>query len=327
MEGSPIKYNFVIKLHNIKISSKLSKGKIIKEGMRISNGEANFNTKFNNTPFKEAFGHLEFTSFKDSVYIYEIGDYKEIQQRLGSEVDEIQLVNFLLRKVQMFLNCLWLVKDNSITTEVGFLHIYDKHPELGIFSSNAISNFPSTSYGEYKSTEFDVSELDQAISYYSEFSFDFRSSHVDIIAQLENPLTKGSKRVDRAFYFLANARNTTALPIKALNYCSLLECLFTNDSGEITHKVSERFALFTGNDFEERKILFKLAKELYKIRSKATHGQPVGAQPEQMRNLLIEIDDKIRGILLTSINKEEKSEVFNLQSESFDNWFLDLVLK
>ena len=327
MEESHIKYHFVIKLHNIKISSQLNKGKTIKEGTRISNSEANFNAKFNNAPFRESFGHLEFASFKDSVYIYEIGDHEAIQQKLGFKLDEIQLVNFLLRKVQMFLACLWLVKDNSITTEAGFLHMYDKNPELGTFSSNVIANLPSTSCGEFKSTEFNASELDQAISYYNEFKFNPKSSQSDIITQLENPLTKGSKRVDRAFYFLGNARNTTALPIKALNYCSVLECLFTNDSGEITHKVSERFALFTGNDFEERKALFKLAKELYKIRSKAIHGQPVGAQPEQMRNLLIEIDNKVREIFLTSINKEVRAEVFNLQNESFDNWFLDLILR
>lgn len=327
MEERHIKYHFVIKLNHIKVSSQLSKGKIIKEGMRVSNGAANFNANFNNVPFIESFGLVEFASFEDSVYRYEVGDFENIQQKLGFKLDGIQLVNFLIRKVEVFLACLWLVKDNSITSEVGFLHMYDKDPDQGFFSSNAIPNLPSTSDGEFRNTEFNATELDQAIKYYQEFTFDPKSSPSDIITQLENPLTKGSKRVDRAFYFLVNARNTTALPIKALNYCSLLECLFTNDSGEITHKVSERFALFTGNDFEERKALFKMAKELYKIRSKATHGQPVGAQPDQMRILLIEIDNKVREILLTSINKEAKSEVFNLQNESFDNWFLDLILR
>lgn len=327
MEESHIKYHFVIKLNHIKISSQLSKGKIIKEGMRISNGTANFNSNFNNAPFRESFGLVEFASFEDSVYIYEVGDFENIQQKMGFKLDEIQLVNFLIRKVEVFLACLWLVKDNSITSEVGFLHMYDKDPKRGIFSSNVIPNLPSTSDGEFRNTEFNVNELDQAIKYYQEFTFDSKSNHSDIITQLENPLTKGSKRVDRAFYFLGNARNTTALPIKALNYCSLLECLFTNDSGEITHKVSERFAFFIGNDFEERKALFKMTKELYKIRSKATHGQPVGTHPDQMRSLLMEIDNKVREILLTSINKEAKSEVFNLQNESFDNWFLDLILR
>lgn len=327
LEERPIKYNFIIKLNNMTVSSRLSKGKEIKEGMRISNGAANFDTNFNNIPFRESFGHVEYLSFKDSVYIYEIGNLENIQNRLGFKLDEIQLVNFLLRKVEVFLTCLWLVKDNSITSEVGFLHMYEKYPEEGIFTSNVIPNLPSTSDGEFKNTEFDADELTQAIKYYNEFEFNPKSSQADIITQLENPLIKGSNRIDRAFYFLGNARNTTALPIKSLNYCSLLECLFTNDSGEISHKVSERFALYIGNDFEARKALFKLSKELYKIRSKATHGQPVGAQPDHMRRLLIEIDNRVRNILLTSINKETRSEVFEMQNERFDNWFLDLVLR
>jgi len=295
--------------------------------MRISNGMQNFNRYFENKIFIDAFGFAEFNSFENSVYIYEIGDYKNSLQELSIDANDIQLINYLLRKVQVFLNCLWLVKDNSITCEIGFMQVYDRHPALGTITSNGISNLPSTSDGYFKETTFTATELDLAITYFKEFEFDKKSAISDVSAHLENPLSKGSKRIDRAFYFLANARNSAALPLKAINYCTLLECLFTNDSGEITHKVSERFSIFVGKNFEERKELFKLAKDLYKIRSKAIHGQPVGASPDQMRILLNKLDTRVRDIFKLTIEDDEKCAVFKMNNEDFDNWFLDLILK
>lgn len=81
------------------------------------------------------------------------------------------------------------------------------------------------------------------------------------------------------------ARSESVLPLKIMNYCSVLECLFTSDNTEVTHKVAERFARFIGKDFEDRKRLFKLVKDTYKIRSKAVHGQVVKDSTDSMKSL------------------------------------------
>jgi hypothetical protein len=52
-----------------------------------------------------------------------------------------------------------------------------------------------------------------------------------------------------------------------------LEALFgPEDSGEITHKLSERIAYFVSSTPLEREELFKRAKKGYRLRSKVAHG-------------------------------------------------------
>lgn len=322
-----MKYQFIVKIQNINITSCLNKGKIISKNMRISNGNEFFKQNILNETFYKGFGSVEALSFEDGVYIYEKGDYNQLQKDIGYQTTEIDLINFLLRKVQIFTSSLWFVKDNSVTFDAGFLQIYDTHPQDGTLTSNFFSYLPSTSDGEIRTVDYNEAEIQRAIDYYKLSEIDYQNYESDVAPYLENPLYKGSKRVDRALYFLGISRNTTALPIKAINFSSLLECLFTNDSSEITHKVSERCALFIGEEYEERKRTFKLVKSLYKIRSKAIHGQSVGVNPDEMKKMLIKVDKLVRNILLKIIEDEDTANVFKLQNEAFDDWFMDLVLK
>jgi len=322
-----MKYYFVVKLHNIKLDAVLRRGKVLSQNTRISNSTKNFKRFFENDTFIYNFGTLEFNDLIDSVYIYEIGDFLELKGLFKSETDNIQLINFLLRKVQVFLTCLWLVKDNSVTFEVGFMQVYDKNPYKGTVTSNSLSNMPFTSGGEKVCTTFSEEELELAIHYYNKFTLNTDNFFEEKKLVLKNPLPKGSKRIERAMYFLNKARDASALPIKVIDYCTILECLFTNDSHEVTHKVSERFSFFLGKNSEERKELFKTVKKLYKIRSKAVHGQAVRESPDEMRRLLGVIDEKIREIFILEFAGDEKCKVFDMNNEDYENWFLELILK
>jgi hypothetical protein len=319
-------YYFVTKLYNMKIDSTLSKGKKLDEKARISNGFKNFENVFGNRTFMEAFGWVEYSSFDNSVYIYEIGKLEDL--RFQKELSRINQLNFFMRKVQMFLHCLWLVKDNSVNTELGFLQTYSKEPSSGTVTSNAMADSPTNSKGEYLDETFTTEELEKAITFYKMMALD-EDKDTDASERLptNNPLSKENGRVGRAFYFLSTARNESTLPLKAVHYCTLLECLFTSDSQEVTHKVSERFAHFLGNTAIERKRYYKLAKDIYKIRSKAVHGQPVKESSETMKTLLQEADSAIRLILSKCINKDKESLVFNLNNEEFENRFIDLILR
>jgi len=322
-----IRYQFVIKLHNIKIPQKLFKGKAIDQNMRITNSDELFEKTLLNDTFVEAFGAAEVMSFKDSVYIYEIGDYDLLCEKFGYKIDNLDLLHFFLRKVQTFLGTLWLVKDNSVNCELGFLQTYHQIPMLGVATSNAIFSHTSTSDGEIKEVLFNQVEIDRAIKYYDKYKIKHENFQSEVMNKFENPLYKGTDRIERAFYFLGNARNTQVLPNKVINYCSLLECLFTNDSSELTHKVAERFALYLSGNFEEKKQNYFLARELYKIRSKAIHGQAVGTKTNDMKSRLIDIDERVRKILVSSANSDNNSGIFSLKNEDFDNWFLDLIFK
>lgn len=318
-----MKYHFVTLLENLKIDSTFSKGKKVDEMARISNGFSNFEQIFMNEVFIKGIGFLEYNSFENSVYIYQIGNQKDINEKLS----RIEQLNYLMRKTQMFLLSLWLVKDNSVNIGTGFLQVYDKHPSAGSVTSNALIDSPTNSNGEYCDVSFSSEELDLAIKYFKMINFDVNE---DTLAggrlPVNNPLSKESGRVGRAFYFLMTARNESTLPIKVIHYCTFLECLFTSDSQEVTHKVSERFAYFLGNDTNERKSFYKLAKDLYKIRSKAVHGQPVKETAENMKTALINIDSAARKILVSCLSKDETSSVFSFNNEEYEKWFIDLIL-
>ncbi|MFJ5718125.1 hypothetical protein [Neobacillus sp. NPDC093127] len=322
-------YHFVVKVFDIKINNLLSRGKKIDENARISNGAQNYKRLFVNEAFVNAIGILEARALEDCTYFYEIGEFNQLKIVFEGEYPPTIYLNYLMRKMQLFLNSLWLVKDNSVNLETGYLHLYpNKRPFQGTIHSNAIGSSPTNCFGEFNETVFTTEELELAIKYYNillKEETDLKDTGGERLPS-RNPLTKENGRIGRAFYFMMLARYESVLPIKIMNYCSVLECLFTSDSSEVTHKVSERFARFMGNNFEERKIFFKLVKDLYKIRSKAVHGQPVNSTPEDMRKLLKEIDNSIREIFVGYFMKEEKYKVFDEKQEQYEKWFNELIL-
>ncbi|WP_409276155.1 hypothetical protein V1499_11210 [Neobacillus sp. SCS-31] len=323
-------YHFIAKLFDIKISTSLSRGKIIDDKARISNGTMNYKRFFEDDFFIKSIGFLEANAFANSTYVYEVGEYNDLKKVFEKPYYPTAYLNYLIRKVQIFLNALWLVKDNSVNLELGFLYIYSNNsPHLRGVHSNSGTSSPTNCYGEYEESVFTMDELELAIKYNNIIqseNWDEKELSAGRLP-LRNPLTKENGRVGRAFYFLMLARSESVLPLKIMNFCSILECLFTSDSSEVTHKVSERFARFMGKNLNERISYFKLVKDLYKIRSKAVHGQIVRETPEQMKELLKEIDNNIREIFVGYFTREEKYKVFNLNNEEYEKWFNELILK
>jgi hypothetical protein len=324
-----VNYYFIAKLYDIRILSSLSRGKKIDEKARISNGQMNFKRIFDNEVFKDSIGRLEANAFENSTYVYEVGEYSDLKKVFDIEYPQHIYLNYLMRKIQVFLTSLWLVKDNSVNLELGFLQIYpDDRPIQGTIHSNSIASSPNNCYGEYAETTFTSDELELAIKYFNillEEDSDLKENGDRLPSR--NPLAKGSARIGRALYFLFLARDESVLPLKIMSYCSVLECLFTSDSSEVTHKVSERFARFMGETYDERQRYFKLAKDLYKIRSKAVHGQVVKDTPETMRGFLKDIDSAVRVIFSEYFTDVEGYEVFEYNNDDYEKWFTELILK
>lgn len=321
-------YYFIAKMFDIKINRSLSSGKKIDSRARISNGSLNYKRKFENGFFKNSIGQLEANALENCTYLYETGDFNELRDNFRKKYNDYEYLNYLMRKMQIFLNSLWLVKDNSVHLELGFLHVYPNNsPASGTIQSNFIAASPTNCYGEYKEAIFSDEELNLAIKY-NELLLSQDWDHEESSDRLpaRNPFSKESIRVGRALYFLMIARSESVLPLKIMNYCSVLECLFTSDNTEVTHKVAERFARFIGKDFEDRKRLFKLVKDTYKIRSKAVHGQVVKDSTDSMKSLLKEMDNYVRIIFVGYFTLDEKYHVFDLNNEEFEKWFTDIIL-
>lgn len=323
-------YYFVTKLHNLSLNKKYSRGKIINGNTRISNGPENFKKYFNNRYFNDAIGTIFYTQLEDSVYIYETGKLEDLKKHLRGEFTYHQYLDFLLRKSQNFVHDLWLIKDNSVYIKEGFLQVYpDKSPEKGNVICNSLSYMPCTSSGKLKNVIFSDQEIEKAISYYNlnNNMNNCENNEKDWQYPSANPLTKNTEKFDRAHHFSLLARNSASFPLKILNYCTVLECLFTSDSTEVNHKIAERFAYFLGANSTERKKYFKLAKDAYGIRSKTTHGQVIKIPNGKLEEISNQLDDAIRKLFVSSYNEQNKFEVFNKTQKEYEEWFTNLILE
>ncbi|MDA1777170.1 HEPN domain-containing protein [Bacillus cereus group sp. BY9-3LC] len=322
-------YLFITKLHNMSLDTIYAKGKIISGGTRISNGSENFKKHFDNRFFRGEIGEIEYREFKNSVYMYDKGEIEGLKDNLNPSSYYFNFLDSLLRKAQHFANCLWLTKDNTVHVRTGYLYLYENNPYTGaIVISCSLNLVPSTASCEYDKTSFSTEEIEKAISYYNYDPVEnWDEGEEGLQMPDKNPLTKDKGRIDRAKYFLLITRSSTSLPIKIMNYCSILECLLTSDNSGLSHKVSERFAYYLGNNYTERSKYFKLAKSAYDIRSKTVHGQPIKKTKEEMQEIAIEIDAAVRKIFASVLNEESDCNIFNMKNEDYESWFTELILK
>ncbi|PDZ43338.1 HEPN domain-containing protein [Bacillus wiedmannii] len=322
-------YKMVAKIYNINVLSTLNKGKLIDDdNMRLSNSLATFNRLFNNEEFTRTIGFLEFESLRNSTYMYQTGELKQLQETFKSHAitGEVNYyyINSFIRKIDIFTVALWLVKDHSVNIESGFIGTGTKENFYSVTSSNA-AFLSSKSNGLINDTMFSIEEINEAIQYYKLLNPEYNDNIGNQIA--DGPYKVKSLRVQRAFYFLQAARHETDVPVKIMKYCTILECLFTTGRDEITHKISERFARLMSDQLEQREGYFLLVKKSYAIRSTVIHGQSMSEKRyADALELAIELDNAIRELLLKIILNSELEENFEQNEEDLEKWFRKLIL-
>ncbi|WP_273130533.1 HEPN domain-containing protein [Bacillus weihaiensis] len=327
-----MEYKFVAPLYNIKISSPLNRGKIITNNMRITNSKENFLKIFNQDSGLEQFiGVLEFDNLTKSTYIVATGDYDMLYKSYESHKIEknnyYYIANALMRRIQTFCNILWFIKDNSVHTEQGFIVIgTDTYAPIATSTGTAFSYVNAK--GAYEDVTFTLDEIALAIENYNKLApSDSESLNIGerIIPDVYN---NKSTRVERATQFLQAARREYSVPVKIMNYCTVLECLFTRDNSELTHKISERFAKIMGGNLEDRMTYYNLIKKAYTIRSLVIHGQPISHKKLLEANeLAIEFDNAIRILFNKLFFDEEIVDFFDQTDDELDKSFLKLVLE
>jgi hypothetical protein len=116
-------------------------------------------------------------------------------------------------------------------------------------------------------------------------------------------------RIERAFLFLQTLRSAILLPQKISLYIPIFECLFSIDNTEVAHKVSERTALYIGNDKSEKFDIFGCIKECYDLRSRYFHGSVLNKKydtKEKQKKLAEKIDSICRRVLLKVIEHDQQ---------------------
>lgn len=130
-----------------------------------------------------------------------------------------------------------------------------------------------------------------------------------------------SERLDRAWYFILNARIFGTLPMKIVSYCTALECCFTTGRTELTHQIAEKVAMLTEGNKEQKIKTFNLVKKAYGIRSTIVHGSFLKGSNEDLEDVSEELDNLLRMIV------NEHSSLLKLKDNELDNYFLNKLLK
>ncbi|MFC5271590.1 hypothetical protein [Adhaeribacter terreus] len=138
-------------------------------------------------------------------------------------------------------------------------------------------------------------------------------------------LNKNFSRIGRALLFVKQAREARNLAYKISNYCSAFETLFSTDSAELSHKLSERVAFFMANEFNKIET-FKTIKKAYSVRSKLTHGDCLEQkQIDLLGELSTSIDNILRSIFNKILTNESLKETFDSPKNKIDSYFEALI--
>jgi len=266
----------------------------------------------------------------EAVVVYADGEQKELTE---PKLAHTLLINFLYT-VQNFLHTLWIVKDHAVNFELGFLQVIPKNG-IPYNNCNLVADSRSLSDCSVRNTEFSKDEIRVGNEIFTsrfkvgvrpeDFTSDSPMLHRGgIPKQLTSH--KEVNRLERFFCFLSNARSSNDLGIKIAMYCTCLEALFTTDSTELTHKISERAAAFLCETVEARIATYQIIKKAYSIRSKVMHGDSIS---EKLRSELPAVagstDGILRAISLKLLSHEELLGVFMLERDGLEDYFLSLT--
>lgn len=317
-----MKYRFLTVLHNMNLESKKNKGTILFPGARLTNGSAVLSLTLNNRLMRSTLGVHSIDEFeeKDTVYAYIDGEFKDIHTQ--DEMDEIGVkYTFLfLRQIQKFVHQLWEIKDNNIYVRDGFLLTYSELYEDGCTYKASLSEVFSRSTCEREVSIISDSEISAAIK-------DFIIPTMKDLSEEggKHPTSdhffksKGSTRMERAYYFTIVARSNGILPMKIVSYTNALECLFTIGTSEINHKMAERVAIMLGTTEESKKKYYKLIKNAYKYRSSLVHGQHIKGNNDDLVKISTGLDNVVRQLLISN------HEVFTKNDSEMEDYFINLL--
>lgn len=314
----------IISIHYLEME-KDTKLELVQE-LLVSNQTLILDNIFKSESLRCAIGLNEIKS------IYDNGSFAYID--LTSDADtsnfsEYEYLLNILQFVEFFFQALWLVKDNSIKSDLGHL-IYNSDDGLKIHS-NLIHTTYSNCLGKFEKVHFSKEELLIAIELFPIIIVNMTSeekSHSTTI----NLSTKVT-RLARAIYFLQSARSSIDLGTKLTHYCSILESIFSVSSSELKHRLSETVSLFLASEKDERLTIYKTLQNAYDIRSAIVHGDGVHSKYLKNNNaLLVETvqytDEIIRRSFRKIIASESLYDLFTIKTkDDIVNFNQSLIFK
>lgn len=236
---------------------------------------------------------------------------------LVEEGAHIEVIN-LLRGAHGFLLSLWMYRDSSVNCDTGFAIGLDSDG----MHSNTLNFHYSFANGDKGVTTISQHDLERVCDISDKY---FRG----LKEQDDLPRTvlqKTTGRINISTYHLQMARSARDLAIKIATYCSFFESLFSTNTTELSHQLSERIAFSMTNDPHERLEIFTKTKKAYGVRSKTVHGDII--QPRELVGLIEtagHCDVIARKIYTKVITHPETYKLFESTNEKIDDHMRNLI--
>ncbi len=228
-----------------------------------------------------------------------------------------------------FLTFLWFSKDCNCN----LIELVSYFPESKTSIRLHGVNFFTSADCIAKETYFSLEELqysmDMLMKYESLSKMDEPTNNNQANNKIPFESYNNSTRIDRAMNFLFTARKEFFLPLKIAMYIPIFESLFSSGNSELSHKVSERCAVYLGGSKENKIEVYKLLKTTYDFRSALLHGSKLNMKssgknhnlPEIQVDIAREIDDLTRKVMTKVISQD--SNIF-LEND-IDTYFNNLI--
>lgn len=309
--------HYLTTFRNLKISDEISGHIELLPGVNITN-DPRVRRELLTTEFVTVAGSIEAGHLEQASNIV-FGEFEPSQLRGGPP--EAFLIAILLWISDLFKNA-WLLKDHAMECDAVFLRapVGESH---GWFT-NFLASHPTFANGQRRiDLGMSISELqgwsrkhDQVEQYLNEAQS----------ASWKFMMDKGYSRPGRALQFIHAARSASNIAFKLAHYCSALETLFTTESTELAHKLSERVAFFLSQSGNSLHTIFTTVKAAYNIRSKLVHGDTLKpSQVEQLPALSVICDEYLRTTLNLIFDSEDLKAVFDADNKSLENYFSQLI--
>ncbi|MFV8354911.1 hypothetical protein ACNQGB_01845 [Flavobacterium sp. XS1P32] len=263
-------------------------------------------------------GVIETQYIKDceAILYYEFEDSEDS----FNDLTNLEILENILQWIDDLLKNLWLLKDNAVACDTAFL-IYESDGIYEASSLRLLYQF-NTSRGKLENIRLNKNKIIEFAKYHDSVECYF---HKKNSGSLKYMLSKNFSRISRGLLFVKQAREARNLAYKVSNYCSALETVFSTDSAELSHKLSERIAYFWKDDFKKLDT-FKLIKQAYNIRSKLTHGDTLDIkQIEVLDDISYEIDIIIRFCFNKILKDETLLLTFDSSNNIIDNYFENII--
>jgi hypothetical protein len=308
---------FITALFNLEIEDEYDVDIEVMPGVNITNDSHIVKNCITNS-LATGIGQLEVETLLNAKAVI----YGVVPTASYSHLNQQQLLYANLIFVESFLQTTWLIKDNSINYELGFLETpYNKRNST--ISSNFLASLHTMASGEIKACKFTVQEIVEAIELQDRV-YAFKSEE---LRNLKNFLQKGNSRLARVFHFLEVARFEGNPVFKIAHYCTCFETLFSTSSTELSHKLSERIASFIDCPIEKKFDVYQEIKSAYNVRSKVVHGDNLSNNQVDSLSLISENCDKyLRTILRKVLDSDDLKRVFEFKNDALEDYFVKLAL-